>query len=95
MGFTLLRLLEMWTNFVRFLEPTPADSGSEVLEGVDWQRVDPQDRSLSGFFSFLLSVAREYLLIDTDLSMGVWPELQQRMEFWNTTLNNCNQSIWW
>ena len=85
----------MWTNFVRFLEPTPAGSGSEALEGVDWQRVDPRDRSLSGFFSFQLSLTRQYLLIDTDLSMGVWPELQQRMDFWNTTLNNCNQSIWW
>lgn len=78
---TSRRFLEMWTNFVRFLEPTPAGSGSEALEGVDWQRVDPQDR--------------QYLLIDTDLSMGVWPELQQRIDFWNTTLNNCNQSIWW
>ena len=41
----------------------------------------------------LLSGGRQYLLIDTDLHMGVWPQMEQRMSFWDTLLQGWAEEL--
>ena len=33
------RMLELWTNFIKYLDPTPPDHLSEVLDDVSWTQV--------------------------------------------------------
>ena len=37
-----LRMLELWSNFIKFGNPTPAELESEALEGVEWKPVTQQ-----------------------------------------------------
>ena len=32
-------MLELWTNFIKYLDPTPPHHPSEVLENVSWTQV--------------------------------------------------------
>ena len=36
-----IRMLELWTNFIKHLDPTPSDHLSEVLGNVSWTQVRP------------------------------------------------------
>ena len=67
-------MLEMWTNFIKFLDPTP-DQDSENLGDVKWEVVTPGNH--------------KYLKIDTELSMEMTPEYRDRINFWKTTLELC------
>ena len=65
-------MCEMWTNFAKELTPTVRDTPSDDLAGVEWEAVDP--------------AARRYLFIDMELEMGEWTEWEERMQFWDDTL---------
>ena len=67
-------MLEMWVNFVKFLDPTPEES-SENLGLVKWEAVTPE--------------SHKYLRIDTELSMEMTQEYHDRMQFWRDTLQMC------
>ena len=32
-------MLQLWTNFIKYLNPTPSDYPSEVLDNVSWTQV--------------------------------------------------------
>ena len=68
------RMLEMWTNFVKFLDPTP-EQNSEYLDDVKWDAVTPEHH--------------KYMKIDTELRMEMTQEYQDRMQFWKNTLEEC------
>ena len=70
----LCRMLEMWTNFVKFLNPTP-QSESEVLEDVIWESVEPDNH--------------KYMRIDKELFMEMTNEYKERMNFWRKALEEC------
>ena len=72
--FFFFRMLEMWVNFVKFLDPTPEES-SENLGLVKWEAVTPE--------------SHKYLRIDTELSMEMTQEYVDRMQFWRDTLQMC------
>jgi len=68
------RMLEMWSNFVKYLDPTPPSSAaSEALAGVQWLPVTAE--------------SKQYLKIDEELTMEMTEEYQTRINFWkNATL---------
>jgi len=70
------RMLELWTNFIKYLDPTPPDHISEVLEKISWTQVTESEHS--------------YLKIDSELSMDMSEEYRQRMEFWQEMEALCN-----
>ena len=67
-------MLEMWTNFVKFLNPTP-QLESEVLEDVIWESVEPGNH--------------KYMRIDKELFMEMTNEYKERMNFWRKALEEC------
>jgi len=69
------RMLEMWSNFVKYLNPTPADNVSQDLAGVVWKSVT-QD-------------SHEYLRIDEELYMEMTQEYQDRINFWRNATQYC------
>lgn len=71
-------MLEMWTNFVKYLDPTPGPGGPDLGE-TRWQQVSESEHS--------------YLRIDRELSMERTEEYQERMEFWRSTLASCGQIL--
>ena len=67
-------MMEMWTNFAKFLDPTPDDEETTALAGVKWLKVTPEKH--------------EYLRIDTDLAMEMSAEYMERMGFWKEALSS-------
>jgi len=72
------RMLELWTNFIKYLDPTPSHQASEVLGNLSWTQVSDSDPS--------------YLKIDTELTMEMSGEYRQRMDFWHEMEALCSLS---
>jgi hypothetical protein len=69
------RMLEMWTNFVKYLNPTPGIYSSVYLGDFVWEQVTPSYHS--------------YLRIDEILEMEMTSEYMERMQFWDKVLTDC------
>ena len=68
------RMLEMWTNFIKFLDPTP-DQQSNILGDIKWDPVNPK--------------THKHMRIDTELTMEMPQEYLFRMQFWRTAFEEC------
>ena len=67
-------MLEMWTNFIKFLSPTP-DQHSEYVGDVKWEPVTPEKH--------------KYMKIDKELTMEMTQQYLFRMQFWRSALEEC------
>merc|ERR1711879_921782 len=62
------RMLELWSNFIKYGNPTPPGLESDALQGVEWIPVTKG--------------SHQYLRIDKELTMEMTDEYRQRMDFW-------------
>ena len=67
------RMLRLWSNFVKKLDPTP-----DLELGVTWEPVTAN--------------SHKYLKIDRNLSMEMTQEYQDRINFWATALQSCQDN---
>ena len=64
------RMLRLWSNFVKELNPTP-----DLELGVTWEPVRASNH--------------QYLRIDRNLTMEMTQEYQDRINFWTSALQSC------
>ena len=64
------RMLRLWSNFVKELNPTP-----DLELGVTWEPVRASNH--------------QYLRIDRNLTMEMTQEYQDRINFWASALQSC------
>ena len=56
-------MLEMWSNFVKYLDPTPPSSAaSEALAGIQWLQVTAESKQyLRSFVQKILKFSLNYI----------------------------------
>ena len=95
-------MLEMWTNFVKYLDPTPGLEDSENLGETKWRQVRGMVElmvlmmmvmimmGLKVMMIFQVTLEKHtYLRIDSELVMEMTEEYRERMEFWHRALAAC------
>ena len=55
-------MLEMWSNFVKYLNPTPPDSQSEALANVTWTPVTADNHQYLRYVGMILIQRIKYML---------------------------------
>ncbi|CAG9769134.1 unnamed protein product [Ceutorhynchus assimilis] len=68
------RMMSLWTNFAKYLDPTPLGIDEELLQGITWQPI-----RRCGF---------KYLDIDENLVMKFGYPKPERYKFWTDLYNN-------
>lgn len=68
------RMLRLWSNFVKELDPTP-----DLGLGITWAPVTTSDH--------------KYLKIDRNLTMEMNQEYLDRINFWTTAIQNCQDTL--
>ena len=77
-------MLELWSNFIKYGDPTPAGQDSEALQGVEWAPVTQGSHQyLRHGYMFCYNLIKCVLFrIDKELSMEMTEDYKQRINFW-------------
>ena len=81
-----LKMTTMWTNFVKFGDPTPPDLSLDFT----WEAATQEDLrcwgwpggsgEIENYYNFLF----RYLIIDDEIKMGMDEDYVSRMAFWDS-----------
>ena len=84
-----LKMTTMWTNFVKFGDPTPPDLSLDFT----WEAATQEDLRYWGWqwqglrrdfkLTFIILLFR-YLIIDDEMKMGMDDDYVSRMAFWDS-----------
>ena len=77
----LIRMLELWSNFVKYGDPTPGGGGSENLGELVWRPVQAGDHQYLRWVVWCAAVAlaSSHHRIDRELGMEMTEEYLERL----------------
>ena len=78
-----LKMTTMWTNFVKFGDPTPPDLSLDFT----WEAANQEDLRCFGVkerFRIINNFLFRYLIIDDEMKMGMDEDYVSRMAFWES-----------